>query len=113
MEPLVKYEGNPIRKVDWENEFYGPGHNSVVADASRTMWMFYHTKVEPSVGWERVVRMNELAFDAEGNLYVVLYDDDDDTDDDASDDDTGDDDTSDDDSDVDDDGSGGEGGCGC
>ena len=106
MGPFEKYEGNPILHVDWEHEFYGPGHNSVVTDDQGTMWMFYHTKVEPTIGWERVVRKNKLAFDTEGNMYVVLDDDDDVSDDDVSDDDTDDDTSADDDSGEDE-------GCGC
>jgi len=60
MEPLVKYEGNPSRKVDWESEFHGPGHSSVALDEDQTMWMFYHTKVEPSVGGSRRIRASLL-----------------------------------------------------
>jgi len=92
MGPFTKYEGNPILHVDWAHEFYGPGHNSVVADEDGRLWMFYHTKVAPDIGWERVVRKNRVAFDDEGNLYVVLDDDSDGADDDISDDDTADDD---------------------
>jgi len=73
--PFTKYENNPILGVDWAHDFWGPGHNSVVNDADGRMWMFYHTKVAPQTGWEREVRINQVAFNAEDQLFVVLDDD--------------------------------------
>jgi len=104
MGPFTKYSGNPILKTDWSSDFWGPGHNSVVKDESGKMWIFYHTKTKPTIDWDRRVRINELAVDAEKNLYVVLGDDD-----------TSDDDAADDDSVDDDSGKGGneDEGCGC
>ena len=86
MGPFVKYEGNPILSVDWARDFYGPGHNSVSYGPGGEMLMFYHTKKSGSVAWEREIRINELAFDEDGDLYVVLFENDDDDDQDDSDD---------------------------
>ena len=99
--PFHKYEDNPILRVDWFYDFWGPGHNSVVTDQAGDRWIFYHTKTDLELDWNRVPRKNQLDFDAQGNMYVVLYDDDT-VDDDTVDDDTVDDDTVDDDA-VDDD----------
>jgi beta-xylosidase len=88
--PFEKFEGNPILHVDWEYDFWGPGHHSTVVGPDGALWIFYHTKIAPSYGWERELRKNKLDFDTEGNMYVVLYDDDS-TDDDSTVDDTGDD----------------------
>ena len=79
--PYVKYGENPILAADNENEFYGPGHHSVVADEDQNLWMFYHTKVAPTVSWSRKVRKNRIGFDEHENIVVFLDDDDDDNDD--------------------------------
>ena len=114
--PYHKARENPILHVDWEYDFWGPGHNSVVFEPDGRWHIFYHTKADLGDNWNRLVRINELSFDANGKMFVVLGDDDtadDDTadddaidddavDDDAVDDDTADDDTIDDDA-VDDD----------
>jgi len=92
MGPFIKYFGNPILDTDWDYDFWGPGHNSAVKDENGKLWMFYHTKTSPDTGWDRRVRINQLAFDQYENLYVVLNDDDDTGDDDAADDDASDDD---------------------
>lgn len=112
MGPFAKYESNPILDVDWANEFYGPGHNSVVRGPDGNFWTFYHTKNEPATGWDRQVRKNRIDFDSEGQLYIVLDDDDDDNDNDDDhdhddDNDDNDDDSQNDDCDEDDNG------CGC
>lgn len=103
--PFKKFSGNPILDVDWEYDFWGPGHNSVVTDADGARWMFYHTKIAPEEGWDRVLRRNRIDFRSNKTLYVDLDDDsDDDADDDQSDDDTADDDDFNTDADDDDDG---------
>lgn len=90
MGPFTKHPDNPILKADWDFEFWGPGHNSVVEDEAGNLWIFYHTKIRPQQGWDRVLRKNALAFEPDGRMYVVL-DDDDSTDDDIVDDDSDDD----------------------
>jgi len=100
--PFGKYDANPILKADWDYDIWGPGHNSVVRDQNGSPWIFYHTKISPERGWDRVVRCNRLDFDDWGNLYVVLREPDphpDDDDDDITDDDD-DDDIADDDDDM-------------
>ena len=101
--PFTKYDGNPILQVDWAYDFWGPGHNSSVTSPDGRILMFYHTKTEPASGWDREIRINELAFTTDKELYVVLGDDDDSTDDDAVNDDITDDDAIDDDDTADDD----------
>lgn len=87
MGPFVKYSHNPIFYVDWDNEIYGPGHNSVVQGPDGELWAFYHTKVGPDISWDRVIRKNRIGFDENGVLYFDLYRDDapDDDDDDSGD----------------------------
>ncbi len=115
MGPFTKYERNPILETDWDREFFGPGHHSVTVGPDGELWMFYHTKLDSQVNWDRRIRKNRIAFTGDGQLYVDLGtgeppplpdDDDDDAtdddDDDATDDDTSDDDMADDDASDDD-----------
>jgi len=94
--PYKKARENPILHVDWEDDFWGPGHNSVVPEPGGTWRLFYHTKADLGDNWDRLVRINELSFKDDGRMYVVLGDDDDDDDDDST---PGDDDDDDDDDD--------------
>ncbi|MCC6159512.1 MAG: glycoside hydrolase family 43 protein [Deltaproteobacteria bacterium] len=107
--PFTKYDGNPILAADTDAGFYGPGHHSVVRTPDERMVMAYHTKIAPTTGWDRLVRLNEIAFNGDGSLCVVLDEscpdlttDDDAVDDDTDDDDVLDDDTFDDDASDDD-----------
>jgi xylan 1,4-beta-xylosidase len=101
--PFTKYERNPILKMDPDYDFYGPGHHTLTEDPAGDIWMFYHTKINDQVNWERRIRKNKIDFTDDGQIYVdlglgpppPLPDDDDDDDD--NDDDTGDDDDDDDD----------------
>ena len=110
--PFTKYERNPILETDWMHEFFGPGHHTITVGPDDELWMFYHTKLNGGINWDRRIRKNRVAFTADGQLFVDLGTgepppldddaDDDVTDDDTSDDDTSDDDTSDDDASDDD-----------
>ena len=97
--PFEKFSGNPILATDMDHDFWGPGHHSVVGGAKDRLWMVYHTKSSPEQGWHRQLRKNEIDFDSNGELYVVLdgYRDDDDDNDTGDDDDDNDDDLDDDD----------------
>lgn len=72
MGPFTKYQGNPILKADEEYDFWGPGHNSVTVGPDGDFWIFYHTKDNRHVGWDRHVRKNRIAFTDDGRLYVDL-----------------------------------------
>jgi beta-xylosidase len=98
--PYRKARENPILHVDWDYDFWGPGHNSVVHEPGGTWRLFYHTKADVQENWNRLVRINELSFDADGKMFVVLADDDDDDNDDNDDNDNND---NDDNNDLDDD----------
>ncbi|NLH49302.1 MAG: family 43 glycosylhydrolase [Myxococcales bacterium] len=111
--PFAKYECNPILKSDADYDFWGPGHHSLTIGPDGDWRMFYHTKLNSEINWERDIRQNKVAFTDDGQLYVDLGlgepeplddDDDDDNDDDNDDDDdSGNDDDDDDDDDNDDD----------
>lgn len=79
--PFVKYENNPILRADNDYDFFGPGHHSVVPDENQNLWMFYHTKIEPTEGWSRKVRKNRIGFTPSDEITVFLDDDDDNNDD--------------------------------
>ena len=70
MGPFTKYENNPIFHQDPEYDFYGPGHNSVTTGPDGNLWMFYHTKVNDRVNYDRLIRKNKIAFTENGQLYV-------------------------------------------
>lgn len=72
MGPFTKYEKNPILRVDWENEFYGPGHHSLTLGPDDDIWIFYHSKIYGTISWDRRVRKNKVAFTEDGQLYVDL-----------------------------------------
>jgi len=68
--PFTKYEQNPILRMDPDHDFYGPGHNSVTTGPDGKLWMFYHTKVNERVNYDRLIRKNKIAFTEDGQLYV-------------------------------------------
>ncbi|MFC1890676.1 glycoside hydrolase family 43 protein [Thermodesulfobacteriota bacterium] len=70
--PFTKNERNPILEADSDYDFYGPGHNSVTVGPGGELWMFYHTKVNACINWERLLRKNKIAFGEDGQLYVDL-----------------------------------------
>ncbi|MCB9477709.1 MAG: family 43 glycosylhydrolase [Deltaproteobacteria bacterium] len=72
MGPFEKFEGNPFFSTDEEAGIYGPGHHSVATDENGDMWIFYHTKISAEKGEGRRIRVNQLAFDENDELYVVL-----------------------------------------
>lgn len=65
--PFVKYSGNPVIK-SWDG-VYGPGHCGVVKDDSGALWMVYHQKKDASKGWNRIICIDRLRFDAKGVLH--------------------------------------------
>ena len=67
-----EHPGNPILRTDWDAGFYAPGHHSVVEGPGGGRLMFYHTKDEPNIGWERRIRASEIRFDADANIFVDL-----------------------------------------
>jgi len=111
--PFAEYADNPILYKDVVAGFYGPGHNGTLVDPDGALQIVYHTKVAPTIGWDRQIRINQLCFTAAGRMYVGFdgctqtdEDDDDTVDDDAADDDVAPVDDDEDDEDDDD-------GCGC
>jgi len=111
-----EFSGNPILHRDDAAAFYGPGHNCVITAPDGSLKIVYHTKVEQTVGWDRRIRINDLCFTTDGEMYIGFDGCNIDDDDDVADDDTVqvDDDTDensvDDDDDDDDDN---DDGCGC
>ncbi len=72
MGPFTKYQRNPILRNNWDREFFGPGHNSLTVGPDGELWMFYHTKIDGQVDWQRRLRKNKVAFTDDGQLYVDL-----------------------------------------
>jgi beta-xylosidase len=66
--PFAKHSANPISGDD--PAIFGPGHNSVVADATGDLWLFYHQKASTERGWDRYVCIDPLWFDEDGALRI-------------------------------------------
>ncbi len=65
--PFTKYRDNPIiRKGDG---IFGPGHASVISDQAGKLWMVYHQQKDRTRGWNRIICIDPLWFDAEGVLH--------------------------------------------
>ncbi len=65
--PFVKYPGNPVMKEG--KGVFGPGHCSVIKDHDGNLWMVYHQKKDGSKGWDRMICIDPLRFDAKGVLH--------------------------------------------
>jgi len=64
--PFGKHPDNPfIKKV---RGIYGPGHCSVIQTQNGNLWMVYHQKKDGARGWNRIICIDQLWFDREGNL---------------------------------------------
>ncbi len=49
---------------------YGVGHASfTVSPDGKENWIYYHTKKQPTDGWDRDVRLQPFTFDGNGNPY--------------------------------------------
>ncbi|NLH49259.1 MAG: family 43 glycosylhydrolase [Myxococcales bacterium] len=70
--PFTEYEGNPILQMDEAAGIWGPGHNCAVTAPDGSLKIVYHTKQQPSIGWDREIRVNDLCFTASGRMYVGL-----------------------------------------
>ncbi len=68
--PFTRDERNPILQSHVETGIYGPGHHSVAPGAYGDQLIFYHTKVAPEDGEERLVRYGPLWFDDDGKIQV-------------------------------------------
>lgn len=70
--PFVKSDSNPILKenVSDGGTVMGTGHNMALTMPDGTMWTVYHGRTSDNPG-ERVVMMDRLVFDADGNLSVA------------------------------------------
>lgn len=68
--PFVKSEKNPLLKSNVEENFSGPGHNSVFYHRDK-MYIAYHTHMYSNGGGNRQMCINELSIDEDGNLEVL------------------------------------------
>jgi beta-xylosidase len=66
--PFTRHRGNPI--VSGGDDIFGPGHPSVVRDAAGDLWMIYHQQKDAMRGWNRIICLDPLWFDAEGVLHA-------------------------------------------
>lgn len=65
--PFEKHEGNPI--VRRGDGVYGPGHGCIVKDAAGKMWHVYHQKVDAERNYRRIICIDPVWFDEQGNLH--------------------------------------------
>ena len=65
--PFTKYTGNPIIKKG--NGIFGPGHCSVTRTPDGKLWMVYHQQKNGTRGWNRIICIDPLRFDAVGVLH--------------------------------------------
>lgn len=64
--PFTKYAQNPVFQD--KAHVFGPGHGSVVRDRAGALWHLYHQKTDASVGWNRDICLDPLAYDGDGVL---------------------------------------------
>ncbi len=65
--PFTKFRANPLVKRG--PGVFGPGHCSVTKDRAGNLWMVYHQKTDGTRGWERIICLDRLWFDAKGLLH--------------------------------------------
>jgi beta-xylosidase len=65
--PFRKYAGNPVMKSG--NGVFGPGHCAVTKTPDGSLWIVYHQKRDASRGWDRIICIDRLWFDARGALH--------------------------------------------
>ncbi|MBW2466556.1 MAG: glycoside hydrolase family 43 protein [Deltaproteobacteria bacterium] len=65
--PFVKNSANPLIKKG--RNIYGPGHCSVTRDRAGQLWMVYHQQKDGSRGWNRIICIDPLWFDDQGELH--------------------------------------------
>ncbi len=71
--PWKKCEDNPLMTTDLSKGISSPGHNSIVKAPDGSLYIIYHRHADPSCkkpNWDRVVCMDRLYFDENGNLKV-------------------------------------------
>jgi xylan 1,4-beta-xylosidase len=66
--PYTKYRGNPV--IHRGGGIFGPGHVSVVPDRAGRQWLVYHQQKDATKGWDRIICIDPIRFDAEGVLRV-------------------------------------------
>jgi beta-xylosidase len=71
--PWVKDENNPLMTSDLAKGISSPGHNSIVKAPDGELYIVYHRHADANCkkpNWDRVVCIDRLYFDKEGNLKV-------------------------------------------
>lgn len=68
--PFEKSPHNPLLQSNLEEDFSGPGHNSVWIESDGQMLLAYHTHMYRNGGPNRQLQINEMSFDDQGNLIV-------------------------------------------
>jgi xylan 1,4-beta-xylosidase len=70
MGPFKKYEGNPI--ASRTSEVLGPGHHCVIEGPDKQLWMVYHQKWKPEIGWRRFLALDRIWFNDQGALETEV-----------------------------------------
>jgi xylan 1,4-beta-xylosidase len=64
--PFSKSIHNPIFKKG--DGIFGPGHGSVIKTPDGQLWLVYHQQKSGARGWNRIICIDPLRFDDQGNL---------------------------------------------
>jgi len=65
--PFTKYTANPI--IEKGDGIFGPGHCSVTKTLDGQLWMVYHQQKNGKRGWNRIICIDPLWFDDQGELH--------------------------------------------
>jgi xylan 1,4-beta-xylosidase len=70
MGPFTKFKGNPIAQRT--EKVLGPGHHCVVEGPDKKLWMVYHQKEKPEIGWRRTLAIDPIWFNDKGELETKV-----------------------------------------
>jgi len=69
LDPKSWVKSGPVFVGD-EKRVFGVGHASYTTSPDDTQWwIYYHSKVDTVPGWNRVARLQQFTFDADGNPF--------------------------------------------
>jgi arabinan endo-1,5-alpha-L-arabinosidase len=68
----LKEAGVGTLVINKSNDFFGPGHHTLITDANGDLWMYYHAYQSTNTDF-RVLLMDKILFDGQGWPYVEGY----------------------------------------
>ncbi|MEZ5381009.1 MAG: glycoside hydrolase family 43 protein [Microthrixaceae bacterium] len=66
--PFTRRADNPILRQSPDDDFFGPGHHSVVEGANGDLLAFFHTKTSSEFSYDRRIRYTSMRFDDAGEV---------------------------------------------